>query len=94
MPGGLPSMTERICLWENVISTLRGAIAVATWDEPQVLLRQMEGCRLPLADIVKPTLGGGNSEGSYDTLTEVFKNTPDGYLANCPYPPGGERSMS
>ena len=63
---------------------------MATWDDPQVLLREMEGCRLPLANIVEPMLGGGNSEGAYDTLAEVFKNTPDGYLAMCPYPPGGE----
>ena len=54
-----------------------GAIAVATWDDPQVLLREMEGCRLPLANIVEPTLVWG----AYDTLSEVFKNTPDGYLA-------------
>ena len=87
---GRPAILERIIQWENVINTLRGAIAVATWDDPQVLLREMEGCRLPLANIVEPTLGGGNSEGAYDTLTEVFKNTPDGYLAMCPYPPGGE----
>ena len=59
-----------------------------TWST-QVLLRQMEGCRLPIANIVEPPLGGGNSEGSYGTMVEVF-NTPDGYLADCPYPPGGE----
>ena len=75
---GKPAIYERVCQWENVISMLRGAIAVATWDDPQVLLREMEGCRLPLANIVEPTLGGGNSEGSYDTLAEVFQNTLDG----------------
>jgi hypothetical protein len=40
---GRPAMYERICQWEGVINTLRGAIAVATWDDPQVLLREMEG---------------------------------------------------
>ena len=87
---GRPAILERITQWEGVVNTLKGAIAVATWDDPQVLLREMEGCRLPLANIVEPMLGGGNAEGAYDTLAEVFKNTPDGFLAMCPYPPGGE----
>ena len=87
---GRPAILERITQWENVVNTLRGAIAVATWDDPQVLLREMEGCRPPLANIVESMLGQGNSEGAYDTMTEVFRNTPDGYLAMCPYPPGGE----
>ena len=87
---GRPAILERITQWEGVVNTLKGAIAVATWDDPQVLLREMEGCRLPLANIVEPMLGSGNAEGAYDTLAEVFKNTPDGFLAMCPYPPGGE----
>ncbi|CAL1139216.1 unnamed protein product [Cladocopium goreaui] len=87
---GRPAILERITQWEGVVNTLKGAIAVATWDDPQVLLREMEGCRLPLANIVEPMLGGGNAEGAYDTLAEVYKNTPDGFLAMCPYPPGGE----
>ncbi|CAL1131539.1 unnamed protein product [Cladocopium goreaui] len=87
---GRPAILERITQWESVVNTLKGAIAVATWDDPQVLLREMEGCRLPLANIVEPMLGGGNAEGAYDTLAEVYKNTPDGFLAMCPYPPGGE----
>ena len=87
---GRPAILERITLWEGVVNTLKGAIAVITWDEPQVLLREMEGCRLPIANIVEPTLSGGNAEGAYDVLAEVFRNTPDGYLAMCPYPPGGE----
>ena len=45
---GRPAIYERACQWVNVISTLRGAIAVATWDDPQVLLREMEGCCLRL----------------------------------------------
>ena len=87
---GRPAVLERITQWESVVNTLKAAIAVATWDDPQVLLREMEGCRLPLANIVEPMLGGGNAEGAYDTLAEVYKNTPDGFLAMCPYPPGGE----
>ena len=87
---GRPAILERITLWEGVVNTLKGAIAVITWDEPQVLLREMEGCRLPIANIVEPTLSGGNAEGAYDVLAEVFRNTPDGYLAMCSYPPGGE----
>ncbi|CAL1170385.1 unnamed protein product [Cladocopium goreaui] len=87
---GRPAILERITQWESVVNTLKAAIAVATWDDPQVLLREMEGCRLPLANIVEPMLGGGNAEGAYDTLAEVYKNTPDGFLAMCPYPPGGE----
>ena len=87
---GRPAILERITQWEGVVNTLKAAIAVATWDDPQVLLREMEGCRLPLANIVEPMLGGGNAEGAYDTLAEVYKNTPDGFLAMCPYPPGGE----
>ena len=87
---GRPAILERITQWEGVVNTLKAAIAVATWDDPQVLLREMEGCRLPLANIVEPMLGGGNAEGAYDTLAEVYKNTPDGFLALCPDPPGGE----
>ncbi|CAL1159046.1 unnamed protein product [Cladocopium goreaui] len=87
---GRPAILERITQWEGVVNTLKAAIAVATWDDPQVLLREMEGCRLPLANIVEPMLGGGNAEGAYDTLAEVYKNTPDGFLAMCPYPPGGD----
>eukprot|EP00435_Cladocopium_sp_Y103_P046074 s1529_g13.t1 len=87
---GRPARYQAICEWEQVIKTLRGGIAAATWDDPQVLLREMEGCRLPLANIVEPTLGGGNTEGAYDTLADVFKDTPGGYLAHCPNPPGGE----
>ncbi|CAL1138042.1 unnamed protein product, partial [Cladocopium goreaui] len=87
---GRPAILERITQWEGVVNTLKAAIAVATWDDPQVLLREMEGCRLPLANIVEPMLGGGNAEGAYDTLAEVYKNTPDGFLVLCPYPPGGE----
>ena len=60
---GRPAILERIAQWENVVNTLRGAIAVATWDDPQVLLREKEGCRLPLANIVESMLGSGNSEG-------------------------------
>ena len=43
---GRPAILERITQWEGVVNTLKGAIAVATWDDPQVLLREMEGCRL------------------------------------------------
>ena len=85
---GRPATLDRITQWERTLGVFRAA--VATWDEPQVLLRQMEGCRLPIANIVEPTLGGGNSEGSYGTMVEVFTNTPDSYLADCPYPLGGE----
>ena len=77
---GWPAALERITQWERTMGILRVAVATATWDEAQVMLRQMEGCRLPIANIVEHTLGGGNSEGSYDTLVEVFTNTPDGYL--------------
>ena len=87
---GRPAIYERICAWERTLTIFRGAIAVTTWDEPQVLLQQMEGCRLPISNIVSSTVGGGNNEGSYEALTEVYDKTPDGYLAFCPYPPGGE----
>ena len=87
---GRPAVLDRITQWERSMNVFRAAVATATWDDPQVLLRQMDGCRLPIANIVEPTLGGGNAEGAYATLVEVFNNTPDGYLAECPYPPGGE----
>ena len=35
-------------------------------------------------------MSSGTIAGSYSTMVEVFTNTPDGYLADCPYPPGGE----
>ena len=73
---GRPAVLERITQWERSLNVFRAAIATATWDEPQVLLKQMDGCRLPIAHIVEPTLGGGNSEGSYATIVEVFTNTP------------------
>ena len=81
---GRPAIYERICAWERTLTIFRGAIAVTTWDEPQVLLQQMEGCRLPISNIVSSTVGGGNNEGSYEALTEVYDKTPDGYLAFCP----------
>ena len=92
LSGGLPSMKG--CASGEVSSLLfvvqLRLLLFATWDEPQVLLNQMRGCRLPLANIVETRLGGGNTEGSYGNFTEVFKNTSDGYLANCPCRPGCE----
>ena len=44
---------------------------------------------MPLADLVAPTIGGGQCKGSYMNLVEQFEGTPDGYL-HVASPPGGE----
>ena len=84
-----PLIKTRIENWEARIRGFRGSLAVATWNEPDVLLVQLDGLRIPLNELLEPTIGGGNCSGSYASLVEMFKLTPEGYLADVPYPPGG-----
>ena len=86
----LPKIAERVAQWEEKIKQFRSSCAQVTWDDPVAFMLQHDGYRMPLADLVAPTIGGGNCSGSYGNLVEQFQGTPDGYLHLVECPPGGE----
>ena len=86
----LPKIAERVAQWEEKIKQFRSSCAQVTWDDPVAFMLQHDGYRMPLADLVAPTIGGGNCSGSYANLVEQFQGTPDGYLHLVECPPGGE----
>ena len=80
----LGSVAGRVALWEDRVKQFRVSCAQVAWDDPVSFMLQHDGYRMPLADLVAPTIGGGNCKGSYLNLVE-----PDGYL-HVASPPGGE----
>ena len=86
----LPKIAERVAQWEEKIKQFRSSCAQVCWDDPVAFMLQHDGYRMPLADLVAPTIGGGNCSGSYGNLVEQFQGTPDGYLHLVECPPGGE----
>ena len=86
----LPKIAERVAQWEGKIKQFRSSCAQVAWDDPVAFMLQHDGYRMPLADLIAPTIGGGNCKGSYANLVEQFEGTPDGYLHLVDCPPGGE----
>jgi len=77
----LGSVAERIAQWEDRVKQFRAACAQVAWDDPAAFMLQHDGYRMPLADLIAPTIGGGQCKGSYSNLVEQFEGTPDGYLS-------------
>ena len=90
LPRSSPKIAERVAQWEEKIKQFRSSCAQVCWDDPVAFMLQHDGYRMPLADLVAPTIGGGNCSGSYGNLVEQFQGTPDGYLHLVECPPGGE----
>ena len=67
----------------------RASCAQVACNDPVSFMLQHDGYRMPLADLVAPTIGGGQCKGSYTNLVEQFEGTPAGYL-HVASPPGGE----
>ncbi len=68
----LPKIAERVAQWEEKIKQFRSSCAQVAWDDPVAFMLQHDGYRMPLADLIAPTIGGGNCKGSYANLVEQF----------------------